>query len=47
MGNKSHLGGDRIYCAPDIRVMDVTVESGFALSLDNGGNEGGIWDGLQ
>lgn len=35
------------YSAPEIDVVDVAVESGFALSLDNGGNEGGIWDGLQ
>lgn len=47
MGNKLHLMGGSTYCAPDIRVLDVSVESGFALSLDNGGNEGGIWDGLQ
>lgn len=44
MGNKSHLGGDRIYCAPDICVMDVTVESGFALSLGSGGEDGN-WSG--
>ena len=44
MGNKLHFKGDSTYCAPDIRVLDVSVESGFALST---GGENGIWDGLQ
>ncbi len=44
MGNKLHLMGGSTYCAPDIRVLDVSVESGFALSF---GGENGAWDGLQ
>ena len=41
-----YLGVSGSYSAPEIDVVDVAVESGFALSLDSGG-EGGNWDGLQ